>query len=846
MLNVYKIRIVAFQTTKKFILSLSKYKLMKKIVLLLLLVVLTSGCINWERRYVANPENVTEESHLECVDYVCTEVSGEGENQCSATLDCVIPTNQSNSTTNTTTPRHRGGGGGGTSTQDNSLPVPTHLECVANSCVELEGEGLDMCTSDLNCTCYIDSDCDDLNNCTSNTCVQIEGASPSCVFTALPDTTSCEDGISCTETDQCTAGVCGGIINNNLCTDGLFCNGVETCDILLGCQVGTPLVIDDDVSCTIDVCNDDLDIIEHTPYDSLCSNGLTCDGVETCNALLDCWAGTPVDCSSNNILGVATCLYVPDGIDVTRDFRSEFISSCNEIIDSCSVGVLTITHNCNVFCGAECDANNNCAPTNCGGPDRCIGNDYYNYSDDIVNSCLTNCNCELNPCVVPVITFNDPSCTTFSCTDGIQNGDETGVDCGGSCDPCVVTPTCTDGIQNGDETGVDCGGSCDPCTLTTKFGMGVPLRTDAEMTFSAEKLADLNVNKTRIWENWGLREPVQDQESWGGLDSRIIDFAEATHSTFVLTLKPVGLDSSNNPYWYCDPATANENSCVFQTQYEQDFQDYVSNVTRRYSNRIDKIQFSNEWDSTLQFVGSEQDYVKYANWVYDITKINSPETEVVLGSVTKWPLVVLAGCQLHTITEVVLDNGTLINESTMTGLCNNPDANNRLDRLEYALTNARYDSVDIHLYDDPANWDEYMAALRTLTDKPIIITEFGGPNEDDLRFDAYNETYQAEELRKYLDKILELNVTEAYYFTLIQSPTSTAVNHPLSSLISYVNGDAIVKPNYNVFKEYITTIPASPAQKQKDKTLTLIVFGIFALLAIIIYLISLLLNKNHK
>ncbi len=47
-----------------------------------------------------------------------------------------------------------------------------------------------------------------------------------------------------------------------------------------------------------------------------------------------------------------------------------------------------------------------------------------------------------------------------TCSDGVQNGDETGVDCGGSCAPCA---TCFDGIQNGDETGVDCGGSCAPC-----------------------------------------------------------------------------------------------------------------------------------------------------------------------------------------------------------------------------------------------------------------------------------------------------------------------------------------------------------------------------------------------
>jgi len=64
-----------------------------------------------------------------------------------------------------------------------------------------------------------------------------------------------------------------------------------------------------------------------------------------------------------------------------------------------------------------------------------------------------------------------------TCTDGIQNGDETGVDCGGSsCAPCNTPPTCTDGIQNGDETGVDCGGSsCAPCQTAC---------TDNEVTVS--------------------------------------------------------------------------------------------------------------------------------------------------------------------------------------------------------------------------------------------------------------------------------------------------------------------------------------------------------------------------
>ncbi|NNE30235.1 MAG: T9SS type A sorting domain-containing protein, partial [Saprospiraceae bacterium] len=49
-----------------------------------------------------------------------------------------------------------------------------------------------------------------------------------------------------------------------------------------------------------------------------------------------------------------------------------------------------------------------------------------------------------------------------TCTDGVQNGNETGVDCGGSA--CPACPTCTDGVQNGNETGVDCGGpDCPSC-----------------------------------------------------------------------------------------------------------------------------------------------------------------------------------------------------------------------------------------------------------------------------------------------------------------------------------------------------------------------------------------------
>lgn len=48
----------------------------------------------------------------------------------------------------------------------------------------------------------------------------------------------------------------------------------------------------------------------------------------------------------------------------------------------------------------------------------------------------------------------------------------------------AVTPTCDDGIQNGDETGVDCGGSCTPCTIAIDNPTSYTFNRDGESTVS--------------------------------------------------------------------------------------------------------------------------------------------------------------------------------------------------------------------------------------------------------------------------------------------------------------------------------------------------------------------------
>ena len=67
--------------------------------------------------------------------------------------------------------------------------------------------------------------------------------------------------------------------------------------------------------------------------------------------------------------------------------------------------------------------------------------------------------------------WREKLCVTASCFDGIFNGNEDGVDCGGGdCD--AQCGTCSDGQRNGDEEGIDCGGiACPSCGVTCSDGL---------------------------------------------------------------------------------------------------------------------------------------------------------------------------------------------------------------------------------------------------------------------------------------------------------------------------------------------------------------------------------------
>ncbi len=94
----------------------------------------------------------------------------------------------------------------------------------------------------------------------------------------------CNDSIACT-IDACDPNlhVCTHAPRDTLCDDGVFCNGDETCDPNAGC-VTAPRSCADAVSCTVDACDESKKACTHTPDDSLCPISHICDPVLDCQA----------------------------------------------------------------------------------------------------------------------------------------------------------------------------------------------------------------------------------------------------------------------------------------------------------------------------------------------------------------------------------------------------------------------------------------------------------------------------------------------------------------------------------------------------------------------------------
>ena len=175
------------------------------------------------------------------------------------------------------------------------------LECTIDSCDP--GQGcLHMESNEL---------CDDANPCTDDLCSIDAGE---CLH--MNNDLGCDDGDLCTVEDVCAGGICSG--TPKVCDDSLWCSGEEQCDPLSGdCVTQNVPVVDDGVSCTVDECDEEnqlvLNIPDHEPCDDQNECTTTwCDSVAGCQteALPDdapCQGGAGWYCSGGECVCTTDC-----------------------------------------------------------------------------------------------------------------------------------------------------------------------------------------------------------------------------------------------------------------------------------------------------------------------------------------------------------------------------------------------------------------------------------------------------------------------------------------------------------------------------------------------------------
>jgi len=323
------------------------------------------------------------------------------------------------------------------------------------------------------CVAGLDRECGDGIYCTVDTC---DEENDECVHT--PVDALCDDTVDCT-IDTCTLDGCVIAPNDEFCNDGQYCNGEETCDAVSDCQPGTPPTPPlDEWNCTVAVCNEVTDCFDHVPSDELCDDGVYCNGDEACDpgspdADPDgCVAGPdrdcadPIDCTNdvcNELLRV--CLHYPDStlcdngeycdgaemcqpgvgcVDGPPPFCEDpfpcTTDSCNEVKDRCD-------H----IPDGPCDDGHDCTTDTCTAVDGCV-------FDPDPSLCDDGAPCTDDDCVVELgctFTPNDVSCDNEVFCDGVEVCDPD--------DPGADPDGCADGPDPGCDDGIYCTvDSCDP------------------------------------------------------------------------------------------------------------------------------------------------------------------------------------------------------------------------------------------------------------------------------------------------------------------------------------------------------------------------------------------------
>jgi len=326
---------------------------------------------------------------------------------------------------------------------------------------------VDGCVENLMAASHEPSDilCDDGNWCNgSETCDVESGCLP-----GVPQ--PLDDGVGCT-VDTCDedSDAINHSANAALCDDGVFCNGPEGCDPANGCVAGSVPVIDDDIECTADACDEEDDVVVHTPVHDLCTdnewctddvcvvgqgctnpqNAIACDDLDPCTLDDECLGGScvgiPKTCNDNLWCnGIEYC----DNGDCTTLPAPKVDDGVACTVDVCDEPKDVVTH---TPTDSLCDDGKACTQNVCDPVKGCQTTNLDGACDD-KEPCTLGDKCVAGECVPGVWTCEN-------CTDGKDNNGDGAVDC---CDAlcktdpaCVAETACDDGKDNDCDTAKDC------------------------------------------------------------------------------------------------------------------------------------------------------------------------------------------------------------------------------------------------------------------------------------------------------------------------------------------------------------------------------------------------------
>ncbi len=194
------------------------------------------------------------------------------------------------------------------------------------ACADTCTEGADSCVNPVRTPCGGDG-----NPCTDDVC----NGTGICVHPE--NTAACNDGNACTTGDVCLGGTCVGspapscndgnpcIVDTcdpavgcrrtpapeaTPCSDGVFCNGLETCRGGV-CRAGAPPNCDDGETCSVDACAEELGRCRHHAIDSCCSVDADCGDGDLCTVRERCDDGRcvsdPLTCPPAGPCSSITC-----------------------------------------------------------------------------------------------------------------------------------------------------------------------------------------------------------------------------------------------------------------------------------------------------------------------------------------------------------------------------------------------------------------------------------------------------------------------------------------------------------------------------------------------------------